>query len=87
MIQRQLLQRILYIIRCILSTRQISPVVHQAYAWWLSVLNERINRGVKDIRIICADGLTGIKEAISAAFPALFSVERTGQRKIWIAQQ
>ena len=26
------------------------------------------NRGVKDILIICADGLTGIKEAI-AAFP------------------
>ena len=27
------------------------------------------NRGVKDILIICADGLTGIKEAIAAAFP------------------
>ena len=36
---------------------------------WLSVLNELKNRGVKDILIICADGLTGIKEAISAAFP------------------
>ncbi len=28
-----------------------------------------INAEVKDILIICADGLTGIKEAISAAFP------------------
>ena len=37
--------------------------------YWLSVLNELKNRGVKDILIICADGLTGIKEAISAAFP------------------
>ena len=27
------------------------------------------NRGVKDALIICADGLTGIKEAITAAFP------------------
>ena len=27
------------------------------------------NRGVKDILIICADGLSGIKEAIAAAFP------------------
>ncbi len=27
------------------------------------------NRGVKDILIICADGLVGIKEAIVAAFP------------------
>ena len=37
--------------------------------YWLSVLNELKNRGVKDILILCADGLTGIKEAISAAFP------------------
>ena len=37
--------------------------------YWLSVLNELKNRGVKDILIIYADGLTGIKEAISAAFP------------------
>ena len=35
----------------------------------LSVLNELKNRGVKDVPIICADGLTGIKEAISATFP------------------
>lgn len=32
-------------------------------------MNELKNGGVKDILIICADGLTGIKEAISAAFP------------------
>ena len=37
--------------------------------YWLSVLNELKNRGVKDILIICADGLSGIKEAISAAYP------------------
>ena len=36
---------------------------------WLSVLNGLKNRGVKDILIICADGLTGIKEAIATAFP------------------
>ena len=35
----------------------------------LSVRNKLKNRGVKDILIICADGLTGIKEAIAAAFP------------------
>lgn len=35
----------------------------------LSVLNELKNRGVQDIMIICADGLTGIKEAIGTAFP------------------
>lgn len=44
--------------------------------YWLSVLNnlknrgvKDINRGVKDILIICADGLSGIREAIQAAFP------------------
>ncbi len=37
--------------------------------YWLSILNGLKNRGVKDILIICADGLTGIKEAISAAYP------------------
>lgn len=31
--------------------------------------NELKNRGVKDILIICADGLSGIKEAIAAAYP------------------
>ena len=37
--------------------------------YWLSVLNELKNRGVKDILILCADGLSGIKEAIAVAFP------------------
>lgn len=36
---------------------------------WLGVLNELKNRGVKDILVICADGLTGMKEAVNAAFP------------------
>lgn len=42
---------------------------NESSKYWLSVLNELKNRGVKDILVICADGLTGIKEAISAAFP------------------
>lgn len=37
--------------------------------FWLSVLNELKNRGVRDIFVLCADGLSGIREAISAAFP------------------
>jgi len=36
---------------------------------WLSVLNDLKNRGVQDILILCSDGLTGIKEAISTAYP------------------
>lgn len=42
---------------------------NESAKYWLSVLNSLKNRGVKDILIICADGLTGIKEAISTAFP------------------
>ena len=42
---------------------------NESAKYWLSVLNELKNRGVKDIPIICADGLTGIKEAIATAFP------------------
>ena len=38
--------------------------------YWLSVLNSLKNRGIRDILILCSDGLAGIKEAITAAFPA-----------------
>ena len=33
------------------------------------MLNELKNRGVKDILVICADGLSGMKEAVAAAYP------------------
>lgn len=42
---------------------------NESSKYWLAVLNELKNRGVKDILIICADGLGGIKEAIGTAFP------------------
>jgi putative transposase len=37
--------------------------------FWLSVLTDLQNRGVKDIFIVCVDGLTGFPEAIATAFP------------------
>lgn len=42
---------------------------NESSKYWLSVLNELKNRGVKDILILCADGLSGIKESIAVAFP------------------
>ena len=42
---------------------------NESAKYWLSVLNELKNRGAKDILVICADGLSGIKEAIAAAYP------------------
>lgn len=37
--------------------------------FWLSVLTELQNRGVKDVFIACIDGLKGFPEAINTAFP------------------
>ena len=37
--------------------------------FWLSVLTDLQNRGVKDILIACVDGLKGFPEAINSIFP------------------
>ena len=37
--------------------------------FWLSILTELQNRGIKDIFIACVDGLKGFPEAINTAFP------------------
>lgn len=42
---------------------------NESSKFWLSVLNDLKNRGVKDVLIFCVDGLNGFKEAIGATFP------------------
>ena len=42
---------------------------NESSKFWLNVLNELKTRGVKDVFLFCVDGLTGFREAISAAFP------------------
>ena len=37
--------------------------------FWLAVLTELHNRGIKDIFIACVDGLTGFPEAIRTVYP------------------
>lgn len=37
--------------------------------WWMHVLNEMKNRGVRDVLIVCCDGLEGLPEAIEAIWP------------------
>jgi len=37
--------------------------------YWLGVLTEIHNRGVKDVLIACCDGLTGFSDAIEAVWP------------------
>ena len=42
---------------------------NESSKYWLGILNSLKNRGLKDILILCADGLTGMKEAVTTAFP------------------
>lgn len=42
---------------------------NESAKYWLGVLNELKNRGVKDVLVICTDGLSGMKEAVNTAFP------------------
>jgi len=42
---------------------------NESAKYWLSILNEMKNRGVKDILIACTDNLSGFDEAIHAAYP------------------
>jgi len=37
--------------------------------FWMGILNELKNRGVRDMLICCVDGLTGFPDAIEAVFP------------------
>lgn len=42
---------------------------NESAKFWLQVLTELQNRGLKDILIACVDGLTGFPDAIEAVFP------------------
>ncbi len=42
---------------------------NESSKFWLNVMTELQNRGVKDIFIACVDGLTGFPDAIEAVFP------------------
>lgn len=42
---------------------------NESSKYWLGILNSLKNRGLKDILILCAAGLTGMKEAVTTAFP------------------
>lgn len=37
--------------------------------FWLSILEELRQRGVQDVFVLCADGLTGLPQAVEAVFP------------------
>ena len=56
---------------------------NESSKYWLSVLNELKNRGVRDILGICADGLTGIKEAIATDLKTIY--QASDEKKALVA--
>lgn len=42
---------------------------NESSKFWLNVLNELKTRRIKDVFLLCVDGLTGFRQAIEAAFP------------------
>ena len=42
---------------------------NESAKFWLSVMNDLKNRGIKDVYVFCVDGLADFREAINAAFP------------------
>jgi putative transposase len=42
---------------------------NESSKFWLGILNELKNRGVNDVLMFCVDGLTGLRDAITAVYP------------------
>lgn len=40
-----------------------------AFKFWLGMLNDLKNRGLKDVLFFCVDGLVSFKETVSAVYP------------------
>jgi len=47
----------------------ITVGANETSKFWLGMLNDLKNRGIKDVLFFCVDGLAGFKEAIQAVFP------------------
>ena len=47
----------------------ITVGANETSKFWLGMLNDLKNRGVKDVLFSCVDGLSGFKEAIQAVYP------------------
>lgn len=47
----------------------ITVGANESSKFWLGILNDLRNRGVKEVLFFCIDGLSGFKEAIHAVFP------------------
>lgn len=41
---------------------------NESAKFWLSIMNDLKNRGVKDVYVFCVDGLTGFRERLTRRF-------------------
>lgn len=55
---------------------------NQSVKFWLSILNGLRNCGVKDILIVCVDGLTGFLQANKAVYPQT-EIQQCISHQIW----
>lgn len=57
--------------------------------FWAGVCAQMANRGVKDVLIVCTDGLTGFPDAIAATWPQAtiqtLSMHNGGDQMFWLA--
>ena len=65
----------------------ITVGANESSKFWLGMLNDLKNRGLKDVLFFCVDGLAGFKEAISAVYnapnEAVAYSELEGLKKKW----
>ena len=47
----------------------ITVGANESSKFWMGMLNDLKNRGMRDVLFFCVDGLTGFKEAIAAVYP------------------
>lgn len=71
---RQVIRRVVYVVVGVTTTGHKDVLgfwicESEGAKFWLGVLNDLKNRGVRDILIACVDGLKGFPEAIQTAFP------------------
>ena len=70
----QILSRAAYVVLSVTTedykeVLSITVGANETSKFWLGMLNDLKNRGLKDVLFFCVDGLAGFKEAISAVYP------------------
>lgn len=67
---RKLIAYVILAINCDVRKEGLSIEIgeNESTKYWLGILNSLKNRGFKDILILCADGLTGLKDTVATAF-------------------